>query len=343
MLNGKGGVHLHNQRGNFLLQALLALTLVFAFMPFFANKLSSRDFSAQMYTATEQIETAYSAARIYLREEKDKLPYKTLVLSGNKFVDVLENYGLPLGFIPETSFNQKLSLVIDKNQYGMLCYIKISGGNLSKIQTAEMARRIGFYATVHGNNIEVAIPVDTVYSDIVSKKETDNNIGFLSELDMNDNSIDKVGVLFARNGEFETAQFNTLVLYGVESGYSGKNKISDMYTNKTVFQSADGGAALTVSRNDLNVSDLSLRTIAKYGTAGGFESNSASVYEFSMAEGKTGFVGPSDWQIHGSLRADNFNFNTDRLDIGSYLDASRGQDVYIDSKNLSYINKTSEK
>lgn len=308
-------------------------------MPFFAGKLSSRDFAAQMYTATEQVETAYNAAHILLGEVKDKLPYKRQVLSGSSFVDVLEHYGLPLGFVPETSFGQKMSLIIDKNQYGIKSYIKISGGNLSKIQTAEMARRIGFYATVHGSDIEVTIPVDVMYSDVVSKKETDENVGFLSELDMNDNSIDKAGVLFARNGVFETAQFNTLVLYGVESGRDGKNRVSDMYANKTVFQSADGGAALSVSRGELNVSDLSLRTISKYGSAGGFESNAASIYEFSMAEGKTGFTGPSDWQIHGSMLADNFNFNTDRLDIGSYLDASRGQDVYIDSKSLTYSTK----
>lgn len=330
---------LKNQRGNFLLQALLALTLVFAFMPFFANKLSSRDFAAQMYTASEQIETAYNAARIYLREEKKNFPYKIQELSGNVFVDTLEHYGLPLGFVPETGFKQKLSLVIDKNQYGIRSYVKVSGGNLSKIQTAELARRIGFYATVVGNDIEVTIPIDNVYSDIVSKKETDENVGFLTELDMDNNSIDKAGVVFARNGVFESAQFNTLVLYGVENKSRNKNKISDMFANRTVFQSADGGAALSVGRGELNVSDLSLRTISKYGTAGGFESNSASVYDFSMAEGKTGFVGPSDWQVHGALRADNFSFTTDRLDIGTYFDASRGQDVYIDSKSLTYSTK----
>ena len=328
-----------NQHGNFLLQALLALTLVFAFMPFFANKLSSRDFAAQMYTATEQIETAYNAARIYISEEKNRFPYKKQEFSGNSFVDVLERYGLPLGFVPETTFKQKLSLVIDKNQNGIRGYIKVSGGNLSKIQMAELAHRIGFYAVLHGSGIDVNIPVDTMYSDVVSKKETDENVGFLAELDMNNNLMDKVGVLFARNGVFETAQFNTLVLYGLETKRDVKNKISDLYANKTVFQSADGGAALSLSRGELNVSDLSLRTISKFGTAGGFESNSASVYDFSMSEGKTGFSGPSDWRIHGSVRADNFSFATDRLDIGSYIDASRGQDVYIDSKTLSYNTK----
>ena len=322
-----------------MLQALLALTLVFAFMPFFASKLSSRDLSAQMYAATEQIETAYNAARIYVREEKDRLPYKKQELSGNAFVDVLENYGLPLGFVPETSFKQKLSLVIDKNQDGIRSYLTVAGGNLSKSQMAELTRRIGFYAALKGYGIEVTVPVDTVYSDVVSKKEIDENVGFLSELDMNNNSVDGVGVFFARNGAFETAHFTTLSLYGLESGRDGNNKISDLYANRTVFQSTDGGAALSLARGELNVSDLSLRTISKFGTAGGFESNSAAVYEFSMAEGKTGFTGPADWYVHGSLRADNFSFAVDRLDVGTYIDASRGQDVYIDSSTLSYNTK----
>jgi len=333
------GGSLNTQRGNFLLQALLALTLVFAFIPFFAGKLSSRENAATMYAATEQIETVYNAARIYLREEKNNLPYKKQELSENALVDTLESYGLPLGFVPETGFKQKISLVIDKNADGIIGYIKINNGKLNKIQMAELTRRIGFYAILNGSNIEVSIPTDVMYSDIVSKKETDENVGFLSELDMDDNTVDKVGVLFAQNGVFETAQFNTLVLYGMESGRNDKNKISDMYANKTVFQSADGSAALALSRGELNVSDLSLRTISKFGTAGGFESNVASVYDFSMAEGKTGFSGPSDWSVHGSVRADNFSFTTDRLDIGSYLDASRGQDVYVDSDTLQYNTK----
>lgn len=330
---------MQKQGGNFLLQALLALTLVFAFMPFFATKISSRDVAAQMYGASEQIETAYGAARIYLREEKDNLPYKKQELSKDKFVDVLENYGLPLGFIPQTKFNQNISLIIDKNEDGLYGFINVTSGNLSRVQLAELARRIGFYAKINGNNIEVDIPLDTIYSDVVSKKETDENIGFLSELDMNDNSIDKIGVLFARNGEFESAQFNTLSLYGVEEGRKNKNKISDLYANRTVFQNADGGAALSVSRGEINVVSASLRTISRFGTTGGFESNVASVYDFSMSEGRTGFDGPSNWMVRGNVQADNFSFNVDRLDIGSYLDASRGQDVYIDPDSLSYSAK----
>ena len=328
--------HLQKQSGNFLLQALLALTLVFAFMPFFASRISSRDRAAQMYAATEQIETAYGAARIYLYEEKENLPYKKQELTKEDFVSLLENYGLPLGFVPQTHFKQDISLVIDKSEDGLFAFINVSSGKLSKVQMAELARRIGFYARVHGNNIEVDIPLDVKYSDIVSKKETDENVGFLSELDMNDKSIDKIGVLFARNGKFESAQFNTLALYGVEESRRDKNKISDLYSNKAVFQSADGGAALALSRGEINTASAALRTISRFGTTGGFESNAASVYDFSMTEGRTGFEGPSDWLVRGSVRADNFSFSVDRLDIGSFLDASRGQDVYINPENLTY-------
>ena len=339
MLYVYGGIFLKNQKGNFLLQALLALTLVFAFMPFFANKLSLREKYAKMHAATEQIETAYNAARIYLYEEKENLPYKKQELADNNFVDVLESYGLPLGFVPNTSLKQKISLIIDKNPDGIISYIKVNDGDLSKMQMAELARRIGFYAKIQGSDINVYIPVDTMYSDIVAKKETDENVGFLSDLDMSNNSIDKIGVLFARNGVFETAQFNMLSLYGMESGRDKRNKISDLYANRTVFQGQDGESALSLVKGEINVNDISLRTISKFGSAGGFESNVASVYDFSMTAGNTSFIGPSDWVVHGSLRADNFTFTTDRLDIGSYVDASRGQDVYIDSDNLQYSTK----
>lgn len=328
---------MQKQSGNFLLQALLALTLVFAFMPFFARSISSRDRAAQMYATTEQIEAAYGAARTYLYEEKDNLPYKKQELSGEEFVSVLENYGLPLGYIPKTYFNQNISLVIDKNEEGVFGFINVVGGKLSKVQLAELARRIGFYAHVRDNNIEVDIPLDIKYSDIVSKKEKNEQVGFLSELDMGDKSIDKIGVLFARNGAFESAQFNTLSLYGVEESRQAKNRISDLYANKAVFQSADGGAALSLSHGEINTSAASLRTIARFGTTGGFESNAASVYDFSMTEGRTSFEGPAEWLVRGNVIADNFNFTVDRLDIGSYLDASRGQDVYIDSEKLSYV------
>ena len=58
------------QNGNFLLQALLALTLIFSFIPFFAQRLAARDMDAQMYASTQKVEVAQTAARIFIRERK---------------------------------------------------------------------------------------------------------------------------------------------------------------------------------------------------------------------------------------------------------------------------------
>ena len=103
---------MQEQRGNFLLQVLLALTLVFAFMPFIANRLASRDMSAKMYAAKTSVETLHNAARIYARENKDTFVCASennpTTYSDTGLRDLLEPYGLPKGFVPTTSLNQNL-------------------------------------------------------------------------------------------------------------------------------------------------------------------------------------------------------------------------------------------
>ena len=76
---------MRNQRGNFLLQALLALTLVFVFIPFFAKRLAMNDMGGQMYATTRQVDVAKTSAKIYIQENAESLPYNTIVLSGNEF------------------------------------------------------------------------------------------------------------------------------------------------------------------------------------------------------------------------------------------------------------------
>jgi len=328
---------LQKQSGNFLLQALLALTLVFAFMPFLAKRLSSRDIDAKLYVATEQIETIHTAARIYIREQKDLLPYEKVTLTDEKLVDVLENYGLPIGFIPKTRFNQNIKLTIDKKPNNTYVFLTIDRGNLTMVQLSELSRRIGFYSNIVNDAIEVAVPLDVMYSDIVAKKESSNSTtGFLSNLDMGEKNINKIGNMYARNGEFETAQFSSLVSTGVENGRKDKNKISDIYANKTIFQSTTGESALSLVRGELNVNNLSAKTISKFGAAGNLISNSASVYDFSMAEDKTGFTGPFDWYVHGAVESNNINFSIERLDVSSMLNASLGQNVYVNPDELEY-------
>ena len=94
------------QSGNFLLQALLALSLIFAFIPFLAQHLARRDTDSQMYSVTRQVDVASTAARIFIRENAAHIQYDKTVVAGNDFADLLEPYGLPLGFVPRTALGR---------------------------------------------------------------------------------------------------------------------------------------------------------------------------------------------------------------------------------------------
>lgn len=329
------------QNGNFLLQALLALALIFSFIPFFAGRLASRDLDSQMYAATQKVEVAQTAAQIFVRENANDLPYNTTKVSGNTFSDLLESYGLPLGFVPRTALGQDISLVINKTPLAVTAYLELSGGDLSPLQLAELARRIGFYASVSGDIITVGLALDAVYSDVVRRNESDlNNSAFLTDLDMGGYTFDNGGEIFARRGEFETAQIGTLSVFGVENGRDTRNNIESMAANLAVFQSSLGESALSLTRGALHVNNISARTLSQFGDTGNFTSNAASAYDFAMTAGRTSFYGPLDWTVGGDVISENINFSVERLDIDSYIDASRGQDVYIDPDELEISSRT---
>ena len=329
------------QNGNFLLQALLALALIFSFIPFFAGRLASRDLDSQMYAATQKVEVAQTAAQIFVRENANDLPYNTTKVSGNTFSDLLESYGLPLGFVPRTALGQDISLVINKTPLAVTAYLELSGGDLSPLQLAELARRIGFYVSVSGDIITVGLALDAVYSDVVRRNESDlNNSAFLTDLDMGGYTFDNGGEIFARRGEFETAQIGTLSVFGVENGRDTRNNIESMAANLAVFQSSLGESALSLTRGALYVNNISARTLSQFGDTGNFTSNAASAYDFAMTAGRTSFYGPLDWTVGGDVISENINFSVERLDIDSYIDASRGQDVYIDPDELEVSSRT---
>ena len=217
---------MHQERGNFLLQALLAVGLIFAFIPFLSRQLSERNIDTRMYSATRQVEIAQTASRIFVRENMNNLPYDTTVISGNDFADVLEPYGLPLGFVPKTAMGQDISLIIHKSDSVLTAYLQLTGGNLNGVQRAELIRRIGFYAAENEDGIDVGIELQDVYSDIVRRNETNlENSGFLSDLDMGGFSVDNAGSVYAVRGDFEISQYDTLSVLGIEAGKKEKNKI----------------------------------------------------------------------------------------------------------------------
>ena len=332
---------LSRQSGNFLVQAMLALTMVFAFIPFIVQNLESRNTDARMFTSTRQIDNATTAARIFMRENANSLPYNQTILSGVHFSDVLEPYGLPLGFVPRTALGQDIALVINKSAFDVSAYLELTGGEMSDIDLAELSRRVGFYATPFECGIRIGIVLTDDYSDVLRRNETNlDNSAFLSDIDMGGFSFNNASNVYAARGEFETTQINTLSIVGTELDRKTRNKISKVTSDRTVFQSKDGGAALALTRGTLTVGSLDARTIASFGDASGLTANVASVYDFSMTAGRSGFSGPALWDIRGNLISDNISFSVERLDISSYINVARGQDVYIETDDLSYSTKS---
>lgn len=332
---------MQRQSGNFLLQALLALTLIFSFIPFFAGRLAARDMDSQMYATTQKVDVAQTAARIFIRNRANDLPYNTTVVSGDAFSDLLEPYGLPLGFIPRTALGQDISLVINKTAMAVNAYLQLSGGDLSDVQMAELARRIGFYASISGDDILVGLALDAAYSDVVRRNETDlDNSAFLTDLDMGGFIFDNGGGVFARRGEFDTGEFNTLSVFGTEDGRKVRNTIDVLMTNRAIFQSPLGESALSLTRGSLYVGSVNAKTVSQFGDTGNFTSNVASVYDFAMTAGRTSFSGPLEWNVNGNIFSENINFSMERLEISSYIDATRGQDVYIDPDDLEYSSRS---
>lgn len=332
---------MRHERGNFLLQALLALGLIFAFVPFVAERIGERNADTRMFSATRQVDVAQTAARIFIRENVKNIPYDTTIVSGNDFSDLLEPYGLPLGFLPRTALGQDISLVMTKTPVALSAYLELTGGDLSPLERAELARRIGFYAMPTDTGVRVGIELTDIYSDVVRRNETNLDAnGFLADLNMGGNTLERVGNMFAVRGEFDSAQFDTLSVVGVESGKKIRNRIEDLTASKTIFQGHDGESALTLTRGTLVADDVDVRTISLFGDTGNFSARDTSVYEFAMTAGFTGFTGPGKWDIRGNVVSDNISFSVERLDVSSYINTTRGQDVFIDSDTLEYSSKS---
>ncbi len=332
---------MHQERGNFLLQALLALGLIFAFIPILSRELNDRNIDTRMFATTRQIETAQTAARIFIRENSKNLSYDTTVIAGNDFADILEPYGLPLGFVPRTPMGQDIALIIHKTPSVISAYLKLTGGKLSGLQQAELIRRIGFYAAPNDDAIDIGIELNDIFSDVVRRNETNlENSGFLTDLDMGDFSINNVANLFAVRSDFESAEIGTLSVSGTESGKKARNKIKQINAEKSVFQSKTGEAALTLTRGTLYTDTANVKSISMLGDTGNFTAFDVSIHDLSMTAGHTSFTGPANWNIRGSVVTNNINFSTERLDISSYLITTRGQDVYIDEDTLTYNSKS---
>ena len=352
-----------DKRGSFLLQALLGLTLIIAFMPMLARRLATSANNADMVATVSQVQNAATASRIFFRERINEVPYGVSILRGDNFADVLEPYGLPLGFVARTPLDQDISLVLLKNDAGdTAALLRISGDKISDRTRAELAARIGFWAATINESEQLAaangewtfdlypfdytpdafaiyirIPEETDFSELVQKRAVHPSRNkFLTNLEMGDFSIRNAGGILAQIGKFNTVAADNLVLFGVEDGRRLKNKFGHLVANKATFQDNTGASALSVNRGILTADTLVARTISGFGDAGNLTADFVSVYDFALAAGRSSFVGPAEWDVRENMVTSNITLDLEQMEVGSFINASRGQDVYVDEYELSY-------
>ena len=353
-------------RGNFLLQALLAIALVMAFMPMLAQKMATRKSDLGMSVAAQHINSAARAAREFARFSKDNIKYGAASFADEQFSDLLEPFGLPLGFIPRTNQGQKISLTVAKNDRDeVLTLIVVRGGNLSAPRKKELMARIGPNAADSGKDgilrgiggweknlndfkikprpdaLYVLAPADDDFSELIRRNAPDPERNrFHTDLDMGGFAIKGASFFSAKNAELDFADFGALAISGSSVDRRFKNKIEVLSVGRATFGSRDGDGALNVSRGDLSAKLVSANSIFRYGALGNIEAGSASLNSLSMAAGRVGFTGSYDWDVGGDVILNNVSLNTERLEISGFINASRGQDVFIDQYELAYSAKS---
>ena len=345
-----------NQVGNFLLQALLAISLVIAFMPMLARKMSNRQSDAQMAAAARQIESAANAASIFIRDNSDALPYGISHYESEKFNDALEPYGLPMGFSTRTPFGQKISMTVARTKEDTLAFIVASGGKLLPVQRTELSLRIGFWAAaastdgriltgatggwvLNANDVGIKFDPDAIYvrvantgelSELLAKKSKrieDNK--FHTDLLMGGRSIRNVRDAFARVGDFNSVLSGDFVLSGENDGGTTKNIFGEINSRRATFQDALFVTGGTVLSNNISASSIS-----EYGELGNLEADILSVSELSVASGA--FAGPAKWQIRGDAILENVAMSVERMEVVGAINVARGQDVFMDEYDMTY-------
>lgn len=334
-------------------------------MPFMAQKLSVRKSNSDMAVIARQTGSVVRAAREFVRANKDDFVYGQQNISGDDFSDLLEPFGLPLGFIPQTNAGQKISLITSKTESDFLAIVILRGGNLSETKRHELMARIGpdaaeadndgmlrgvggwdksisdFGIKPETNSIYILIPTDDDFSELVRRNSSDiSKNKFNTNLNMGNFSIKNMMALSAKNAQIETANFGTLAVSGSSDDRRFKNKIESLTADKAVFQTTDGANALNIARGNLSAKILSTQSLFKYGSAGYVSADEISINSLSMSVGRTGFIGMYDWDIHDDVILNNLSIDTEHIEINGFINASRGQDVFIDEDELTYSTKS---
>jgi len=337
-----------------MLQALLALAFVIAFLPVFVKKLEERNASRENAAIASQIAFAENAARAFVFDNVGNFPDGVKVFEDEAFVRSLEPYGLPLGFVPRGIRGGKISLIISKLKDDFFAAIALNPGKISAARRAEILARIGFWGfevkddgTIAGatggwsaaalpndiilnpNDIMVRVPEDAEFSELVLRRAKDSKKNsFHTNLDMGGNNIVAVRAIAAAKGEIKSVSSSDFLLTGAETDRKNRNEIGGIRADKAWFSASDGNP-LTIVRGDLKTGTFSSASIANYGDAPNMTAKEATVKDFHMTGGHSGFNGPAHWEIGATARLTNIILSVDRISLSSYLDTSRGQNAYL--------------
>ena len=349
-----------------MLQALLALALVVAFLPMFAKKIEERNIGRENAAIASQMSRAAFAARAFVSDKMDDFPDGVEMFEENDFSRELEPYGLSLGFVPRVGSGGAISLVISKSKDDFFAALVASGARLSDARRMEILARIGFWGivmdengTLRGatggwfadalpnnlfldpNDIMVRIPEDEEFSELVRRraKAPEKNI-FHTDLDMGGNDVGAVRTLEAETGKFKSVRTIGFSLSGTEPDRKNKNEIGLVRADKVRF-SASIGNPLTIVRSDLKTGTFSAAEIANFGEAPALTAKEARGKSFAMTAGRAGFYGPARWEIKGTANFTNVTLNIDKLGLSSFLDTSRGQNAYVDQNSPSELEYSS--
>jgi hypothetical protein len=346
-----------------MLQALLALALVVAFLPMFVKKVADKNAGRENVAVVHQIEAAFEAARAFVYEESDGFPNGVRVFSGDVFVQTLEPYGLPLGFVPRTALGQSVSLLVSRDEKNLLAALVVSGGKLDRLRRAEIVARVGFWGmeanddgslagatggwsmsavpndvAFDPDDILVLVPEDEEFSELVARsaRNPDKNV-FHTDINMDGNAVASVASLSAESGKIKNVAASEFLLSGIEPDRKSKNEIGSVRAGRVWF-SAPGGNPLTIVRSDLRTGLFSATSVANYGDAPNLTAAAVSARDFVMAAGKTGFTGPAEWTVNTAADFTNITLGVERLTLSSFLDTSRGQDIFLndDGSSLEY-------
>ncbi|MCL2369176.1 MAG: hypothetical protein FWC83_00695 [Alphaproteobacteria bacterium] len=356
-------ITVHDARGaagNFMLQALLALSLVIAFMPMMVRQITTRTMDTEMAAAVNQINSMIPAMRAFGMDNHENFILGTQVFEEQSLINALEPYGLPIGFRPQTPFGQRISVMTTRDEEDTDMFIIMSGGNMRTIDRAEMALRIGFWGAqsdgdvLRGStggwdmdmsafrfrpyyrNVYVRVPLFSEVSDLLSvrSRRTDDN-QMHTDINMGGHDVRGVRDASATDGRFVSVLAADLILSGTEDGRRFRNRIDNFNITRANFSAPAGTAALNISRGNLATDTFTGPSISNWGDPGNLAADLISVNSLSLAAGRTGFTGPHNWHIRQDAIMNNIAITADSIEVMGIINATRGQDVFIDDGEIT--------